>query len=154
VVKILRPKVAEAAQAVAAARWPVALGTLLGLLLFCSIEDGWLLENRCHQEWPSWCALYEHLSDPRACKCSARRPPLPPQVRDATGAHGLPPGAARSFVDPKLQLPNTALPSVATLADFEDAYHGGGRYGSHFDTIDGLKQFHGGRILRVGLRRP
>ena len=60
------------------------------------------------------------------------------QVRDATGAHGLPPGAARSFVDPKLQLPNTALPSVATLADFEDAYHGGGRYGSHFDTIDGL----------------
>ena len=75
---------------------------------------------------------------PRACKCSARRPPLPPQVRDATGARGLPPGAARSFVDPKLQLPNTALPSVATLADFEDAYHGGGRYGSHFDTIDGL----------------
>ena len=63
VVKILRPKVAEAAQAVAAARWPVALGTLLGLLLFCSIEDGWLLENRCHQEWPSWCALFEHLSD-------------------------------------------------------------------------------------------
>jgi hypothetical protein len=41
----------------------VALGTLLGLLLFCSIEDGWLLENRCHQEWPSWCALFEHLSD-------------------------------------------------------------------------------------------
>ena len=61
-----------------------------------------------------------------------------PQVRDATGGHGLPPGAARSFVDPKLQLPNSALPSVATLADFEDAYHGGGRYGSHFDTIDGL----------------
>ena len=63
VASILRPKVAEAAQAVAVARWPVALGTLLGLLLFCSIEDGWLLENRCHQEWPSWCALFEHLSD-------------------------------------------------------------------------------------------
>jgi len=44
------------------------------------------------------------------------------------------------------------LPEVESVCDrVVILHHGRSVFG---DTIDGLKQFHGGRILRVGLRRP
>jgi hypothetical protein len=65
-------------------------------------------------------------------------------VRDATTGAGLPPGAAQSFADPKLSLRDSgtggATLDVATLTDFDGTYHGGGRYGSRFDTLDGLDE--------------
>ena len=39
-----------------------ALGTLLGMLLFCSVDDGWLLENEAHLEEASWRQLFDDLS--------------------------------------------------------------------------------------------
>ena len=59
---VLIPNVCEASKDARAARWQPALGTLLGLLLFCSVEDSWLLDNECHQEWASWRGLFENLS--------------------------------------------------------------------------------------------
>lgn len=59
-------------------------------------------------------------------------------VVDASGGLGLPPGAARSFIDPSLALPGGAS-QVATLTDFDMDMSHGGRTGSRFDTFDALR---------------
>lgn len=75
-------------------------------------------------------------------------------LRNASGAHGLPPGAAQAFADPKVAMrgvldgTDTSAGTgpteprrrshIATLSDFDLAYRAGARFGSRFDTIDGL----------------
>jgi hypothetical protein len=59
---LLLPKVKATAELAETECWSSALGTLLGLLLFCSVEDGWLLDNEAHQDWPSWRGLFTSLS--------------------------------------------------------------------------------------------
>ena len=66
-----------------------------------------------------------------------------PVVDASRNSRGLPPGPARSFADPRLALPrlgrrSSTTTEVATLSDFDLVYRGGGRYGSRFDTLDGL----------------
>lgn len=52
---------------------------------------------------------------------------------------GLPPGPARTFLEHSAAVRGGGgPPAIATLTDFDAHYRGGGRFGSRFDTLDGL----------------
>ena len=59
-------------------------------------------------------------------------------IQRAAASLGLPPGPARSFVDPKWTVKGNEGTDVATVGDFAASYHGAARYASRFDTRDAL----------------
>ena len=59
---ILLPTTKTITADVAASRWHMALGRLLGLQLFFSVEDDWVSDNEVHHDWPTWRGLFSDLS--------------------------------------------------------------------------------------------
>ena len=87
-------------------------------------------------------ALYVHTPSAHGANTvgaalhAAAAAPGAPAVLEASGGDGLPPGPARAFVDRRLGLGDPA--HVATVADVDVTYASGARFGSRFDTIEGL----------------
>ena len=61
-VRHLIPLSKEAERDAGAGRWEDALGRLLGMALFCAIEDGWLADNEVHLQWGDFEAFFLRVS--------------------------------------------------------------------------------------------